>query len=198
GSADAAGWSGTGPPPGRLFALRPRSAGEGGRPPGACVRGLPVSPSHLLQHVDVEGEVGDDLLEPRVLLPEGLQLHDVGGAHGVVLGLPPVVGLDGDLQASHHLGELGALLKQRFCLTQLADDLLGGVPLPLHESHLLPPWGGRDSHSTWTRLRGPSYFVTTPTARSTTWSRWAGRIPACRSQGSPRSPGWPWRSSSSS
>jgi hypothetical protein len=59
----------------------------------------------------------------------------------VVLALPPVVGLGRDLQVAHDLGELDPLLEQLLGFTQLADDLLGGVPFPLHESHLLPPSG---------------------------------------------------------
>ena len=52
--------------------------GSGG-PLAYDARGLEVLPRHLLQHVDVQGLVGNDLLEPLVLLLKGLQPGDLSG-----------------------------------------------------------------------------------------------------------------------
>jgi len=66
-------------------------------------------PSQLLEHVDVEGLVGDQLRQPGVLrlkLPEALRL---GGRHPAVLGSPPVPGRLGDLQCPQDSGQVAPL-----------------------------------------------------------------------------------------
>src|SRR5439155_5487337 len=60
------------------------------------------------------------------------------------------LGLGRDLQPSEHLGERRPSGQQTLGLTELADDLLGRVPLAFHERHLLPSSGGCDSHTRWT------------------------------------------------
>src|SRR6266567_4834375 len=170
-----AGWNGTDQGRHRPFSRRPRSAaGSGGRP-AAGARGSPISPGHLLQHVDVESLVGNDLLEPLVLLLQGLQAGDLLGAHRLVLSLPPVVGLHGDLKGPADLLQLLAGGEQAFRLTQLADDLLGRVPGPLHGTHLLPFRASGVSHG-MDRFQGSRSYAalivaSNPDAKPCGWMR---------------------------
>jgi hypothetical protein len=93
---------------------------------------------------------------PAVLALELLQPLDVGGLHPAVLVAPAVQGLLGDLQGLCRFSCRLALREHLLCGSQLADDLLGGVPLPLH---LLRPAlpivaGGKDSQRGRTDFRG--------------------------------------------
>jgi hypothetical protein len=79
-----------------------------------------------------------DALEPRVLLLEVLQAHDVLGPHGLVLGLPALIGRDRDLQVPADGRDVSSFGEQPIGLSELADNLLRCVAPALHESHLLP------------------------------------------------------------
>ncbi len=56
----------------------------------ATARGSNVSLGQLLERVDVEGLIGDQLLQPSVLRLEFLQALGVTGIHAAVLRQPPV------------------------------------------------------------------------------------------------------------
>src|SRR5690606_169094 len=67
-----------------------------------------VSRRNLLEHVDIEGLVGDQLLEPSVLILsfEFFEAFDVIGLHAPVLGHPAMPGRLCDLQMPAHLSQL--------------------------------------------------------------------------------------------
>src|SRR5712692_5132586 len=138
GFCGGAGMSGAGRPGRMPFSRRPRSDPAGVRSPDVDARGLPISPGHVLEHVDVQRLVGDELLQPAVLPAQVLQLDDLFPAHPLVLLLPPVEGLHGDLEGSADLIQRLAFGKHPFTLAQLSDHLLGRVSGPLHGTHLLP------------------------------------------------------------
>ena len=46
--------------------------------------------------------------------------------------------LSDDLRVREHLGDVLALVQQPIALTELADDLLGRMPVSLHRGVLLP------------------------------------------------------------
>jgi hypothetical protein len=64
----------------------------------------------------------------------------VVGLHAAVLGAPAMIGRLADLQVLADLGDLLAFGQQPVGLTELADDLLGGVPASFH-GVLLPSFG---------------------------------------------------------
>jgi hypothetical protein len=75
----AAAPNGVGRPPGRHAAARPRTARRAHQPLAADGRGSPVSPADLLEHVDVEGLLGEQLLESLILPLELLKPFGVFG-----------------------------------------------------------------------------------------------------------------------
>ncbi len=81
----------------------PRTALGGPRRPAGGGPGSEVSPVHLLQHVDVEGLVGHDPLQPGVLALELLEALGVVGLHAAVLVAPAMEGRLGDLEVPAHL-----------------------------------------------------------------------------------------------
>src|SRR5947209_6433644 len=86
--------------------------------------GSEVSPSYLPQHVDIQRLVTHDPLQPRILLLQLLEPHDILRAHRLVLRPPSLVGLDRQLQMPAHVDHLGALCEQLVCLSQLPYHLL--------------------------------------------------------------------------
>jgi hypothetical protein len=86
----------------------------------------------LLVGADVERLVGHDLLELAVLALQLLEPLDVVGLHPAVLVAPAVQGLLGDLQRLCCFPCRLSLREHLLRGAQLADDLFGGVPLPLH------------------------------------------------------------------
>src|SRR6478736_2823959 len=128
-------------PPDTLCALRPGNDSAGATQPCAAAPGSPVSPSHLPQHVDVELLLGQQPLQPGVLLLQLLQPHHILRPHRLVLRSPAPIGLDRDLQMPANIRQLSALRELPVRLPKLPDDLLRRVPPALHESHLLRPFG---------------------------------------------------------
>src|SRR5262249_12590755 len=126
-SSDAA------PAPGRPGAGRRRRPRPGARPPAGTGPGSEVFSGDLLEHLLVQGQLGDQALQPGVL---DLQLSEALGVialEAAVALLPAVVGrlADGELLAD--LGEGQAVGQVGLGLPKLVDDLLRGVSLP-HES----------------------------------------------------------------
>jgi hypothetical protein len=95
--------------------------------------GVRISPGHLPEHVDVEFFVGQQALEPGVLLLQGLEPHHVLGTHGLELVAPALIGRDRDLEVATDLGHVGPFRQQSIGLSELAADLLGLVTPALHE-----------------------------------------------------------------
>jgi hypothetical protein len=100
-----------------------------------------VSLRQLLEHV--EGLVGDDALEPGVLLLQFFQALGAVGLHAAVLAPPAGPGRLGDLEGAQDLGQVLALVQHPLTFAELADDLLGGVAVALHrgESSFRPILG---------------------------------------------------------
>lgn len=126
-------------------------------PPGAWP-GLEVSPVQLLEHVNIQGLVGNDPLEPGVLLLQLLRPLGVIGLHAAVLVSPPVVGVFGDFQALTHLDNSGSLNEPPVGLAQLAHNLLRRVVPALHLV-LLAHKGNRELTK---RLNQPVGFKSIP------------------------------------
>jgi hypothetical protein len=82
---------------------------------------------HLLEHLLVQGQLGDETLEALVLGLQLLEALGVVGLHAAVLGAPTVERLLADGQLLAHLadGQAGGQIDLRG--TQLGDDLLRGV-----------------------------------------------------------------------
>ena len=102
-----------------------------------------------LQHVDVEGLVGDGLLQPWILIPELLGSPRFGDAHaGILLSSRIERRIAHDVLAEH-VRDPHALLR----FLQYADDLGLGVSLALHGSLQ----GAGNSSIAWTEktLRHP-------------------------------------------
>ena len=76
--------------------------------------------------------IGDDALELRVLALELLQALGVVGLHPAVLVAPAVIRRLRDLQGLADLRDRAALAEHPVGFSQLADDLLRGVPALLH------------------------------------------------------------------
>jgi hypothetical protein len=96
------------------------------------------TPLQVLQHRDVEGLLGHDPLQARVLLLERLQALRLVFLQGRVLDPPAEEGLVTNPQALTHLGDRRSLGLQLLGLPQLGDDLLHAVALRRHRS---PPFG---------------------------------------------------------
>jgi len=99
----------------------------------------------LAKHVDVEGLVGDQLLQPGVLRFEFLQPFRVGRFHAAVLGEPAMPPRLGDLEMAAHLVEVLARGQLFVALRELADDLIRRVPpalLGCHGAVILPTLTG--------------------------------------------------------
>src|SRR5665811_1879118 len=124
GGPDSAGWNGSrtrhGPPgvrrrgrrlsdDSRLFVSSP---------------GSEVSLGQLLQHGDVQGEVGYQLLQAQVLLLELFQTTELRGLHAPVEVLPAVVGLLGDSDLLADLTDGAAGGQVGFGVPEVPDDLL--------------------------------------------------------------------------
>jgi len=82
----------------------------------------------LLEHVDVEGLVGHQLLQPGVLGLQFLEAFGVAGLHAAVLGHPAMPGRLGDLQMPAHLGKLLTGAEEPVALGELANDLIRRMP----------------------------------------------------------------------
>jgi hypothetical protein len=94
--------------------------------------GSEVPPGDLPQRLDLELLVGDDPLQPLVLLLQLPPSLGVVGLHPAVLVLPPVLPLLGHLQVPAHGGDVLGLVQQLVRLSELSDDLVGGVPPSRH------------------------------------------------------------------
>jgi hypothetical protein len=118
--------------------------------------GLTTFLGDLLEHLLVQGQLGDEALEAGVL---GLQLFEALGLVGLeaaVLVAPAVEGLLADAELLADLDGGQALGQVGFGLAGLGDHLLGG--LTPHGSSPLPSRGVRDSHSTWTGFWGAHHY----------------------------------------
>src|SRR5690606_27475607 len=96
-------------------------------------------PGDFLQDADVQGLLGHDLLEARVLflqLPESLRLIRL---HAAVLGPPAVERGLADPQLLGDLGDRSPARKSGLGIPQLADNLFRGVSLALHRVSSCPP-----------------------------------------------------------
>src|SRR4030095_5231981 len=102
-----------------------RGPRHGGRPWAS-----PFSFEHRLQSLVVEWKIGDNLLQPSVLILELAQTPRLAHVHAPELGLPAVEGLLRDAQLARHLGDL----PPRVDLLQGRDDLLFAESTLLHRS----------------------------------------------------------------
>src|SRR6478672_8455162 len=145
--------------------------------------GLRIFPCHLAQRIFFQFGLGQQPLEPGVLLAQLLELLGGVGIHAAV-GAAPVVQrrrrhaeLAGDLLTGLALGS------QLIRTAQLAHNVLRGMPLPTsHKFHrpFQPDIGPQDSKTSWThsagtrhRWLGPKYVVW-----SKAWSRSQGSCAA--------------------
>ena len=103
----------------------------------ACL-GSEFSRCDVLQDRVVQGLVGDELLEPGILLLQLLQALGLVDPHPAVFLPPAVVALRRHTDRPAHPGHLLTLLDQDLCLTQLVDDLFRTVALALHPLSLPP------------------------------------------------------------
>jgi len=83
---------------------------------------------HVLQHLLVQRQIGDQPLELLVLVLEFFEPAQLGDAHSPVLLLPAVEGLLGDLKLTADLSYWGAGLS----LSEGISDLFFGKSLALH------------------------------------------------------------------
>jgi hypothetical protein len=89
---------------------------------------------------DVFGHPGQ-----RTVVAEGVRpqpdesLPDADALHPAVLRPPAIPGALGDLEVPHHLGDVLPFIEQSLALTELADDLLGRVPVSLSSWYVLLP-----------------------------------------------------------
>ena len=141
--------------PARPAFAHPELLVEGPNGPPTAVTGSDVSPVKLPQHVDAERLVGDDLLEPRVLLLEFLQPPGVIRLRAPVLVAPAVPRRLGDLEVASHLLDRSSLAEKL-----LAASVVGMIRSGVCRRRLMvccphsPLCGAR------TRIRGrPAYGV---------------------------------------
>src|SRR5262249_17705820 len=106
-----------------------RSAPGGSARPAAAGRRSPLFLGDLLEHLLVQGQFGDEALEPGVLGLHLLEALGLVGLEAAVLVTPAVEGLLADPQALADLGDGQTLRQVGFGLAQLGDDLLGRVSL---------------------------------------------------------------------
>src|SRR5579871_5266410 len=104
-------------------------------------RAVPVFLYHRLQHVLIQAQIGDELLQSVIFLTQRSQFLSVLNFHAAILRFPGVDRVLRDPHLPRHLGHTAA----RFNLLQNPDDLLG-VQLALW--HLVSPF-----------VRPKSYFV---------------------------------------
>src|SRR5204862_7787848 len=100
--------------------------------PLVSLRAQGVFSHHRLQHVLVQAEIGDQLLQPPVLLAQLLHLLRLAHFHAAVLRLPGVDGVLGHALLARHILDFAT----RFHLLQNPDDRRLAVltlahPLPL-------------------------------------------------------------------
>src|SRR5262249_10700512 len=131
-SVAAAASSAAGPARGRRGAPRRRSAPGGGARPAAARRRSPLFLGDLLEHPLVQGQLGDEALQPGVLGLQLLKPLGLVGLEAAVLVPPPVQGLLAHAEALADLGEAQALGQVGLGLAQLGDDLFRRVSL--HDS----------------------------------------------------------------
>src|SRR5262249_35586690 len=131
-SVAAAVSSAVAPARGRRDARRRRSAPGGSAPPAGAAGRSPLFLGDLLEQLLVQGQVGDQALEPGVL---GLQLLEPLGLvllEAAVLVAPAVQGLLANAEALADLGDVQPLRQVSLGLAQLGDDFFSRVSL--HES----------------------------------------------------------------
>src|SRR6478672_6480472 len=119
--------------------------------------GVRIFPCHLAQRIFFQFGLGQQPLEPGVLLAQLLELLGGVGIHAAV-GAAPVVQrrrrhaeLAGDLLTGLALGS------QLIRAAQLAHNVLRGMPLPTsHKFHrpFQPDIGPQDSKTSWTHSAG--------------------------------------------
>lgn len=90
--------------------------------------GLTPFLQHLLEHLLVEGQIGDDLFEPAIFVLELAYPPELGDAHPRIALFPGVEGGLTDPELAADLGRGDALLG----LAQGLGDLLFGEPGLLH------------------------------------------------------------------
>ncbi len=119
--------------------------------------GSDVSLRQLPEHVDIQGLIRDQLLQPNVLGLELLQPLRIIGLHAAVLGEPPVPGRLCDLKVPAHLIQPLAGGQKPVPLSEFANNLIRRMPPPLGSHDVIPPSPKRasESHNTWTTLGGP-------------------------------------------
>jgi hypothetical protein len=127
-----------------------------------AVRGSEVSRRDLLEHVDVEGLVGHQLLQPGVLGFEFFEPLGLVGLHTAVLGKPAMPRRLSDLQVSAHLAQFLAGPEEFVALGELAD-LIRRMPPRLFDAMSLfdsssPEDRATESHNDWTTTTGSPQF----------------------------------------
>jgi len=116
---------------GRRAARKLRMFGEDSPQPGAQRRALPFFSDDRLEHLDVESLVGNELLEPPILLFELLQPPRLVDLHASELRFPAVEGGRRDAQFPANVLHLHAGVG----LFERVDDLFLGVPALPHEPY---------------------------------------------------------------
>src|SRR5690606_37884854 len=123
--------------------------GEDSPQPGAQRRALPFFSDDRLEHLDVESLVGNELLEPPILLFELLQPPRLVDLHDSELRFPAVEGGRRDAQFPANVLHLHAGVG----LFERVDDLFLGVPALPHE-----PYPTRlGSRFAWSTFRGQGH-----------------------------------------
>jgi K+-transporting ATPase KdpA subunit len=98
------------------------------RPSDGAPRASELFSEHILQHCLIQAQIGDQLLQPAVLLLELFHLTRLIRLHTNVLLLPSVKGLLADPDLADHLRHWHSQLR----LLHHSHDLLHGKPLLLH------------------------------------------------------------------
>src|SRR3984957_14664872 len=118
-----------------------RHAANHEQPLFAGASGSVVSPEGLLQDCLVELRLGQQLLQPLVLLIEFLQPLGFFGLHPAILIPPTAERLLADLQGLARLADRLARCDHPVRFTQLLDDLLRGMLLAFHRESPCRPNG---------------------------------------------------------
>ena len=132
-------------------------------PPLDAAMRSPLSRVDILEHRLVQAEVGDQLLQSRVLVTQLFQFPDLAGLQAAAFLLPPVEHLFRDVQFARDI----RYRHPRLMLLHRGHDLLSRIPfLPHRQTLLLLVSLAGNSHSEWLRLLGEAHISSTSTSRS--------------------------------
>ena len=110
----------------------PEAIDEHDHRPPLALRGQ-TFPSASSLSIDLSRSTSaSSFLQPGVLGLQPAQPLRLIGLHPAVLRPPAIRGDLGDLEVPHHLGDVLPLVEQSLAPTELADNLLGRMPVSLH------------------------------------------------------------------